>query len=114
MLKVVGSELVGGVRGNEADWRKASFKRAFTPQEELVSGSAWMLHFENGVPFRIELRADGHFHCPSYPGHFSYKLSGDSVAIEWGKYGSYDLTLDVEKRVMTVRRRRASNPGRVG
>ena len=50
VLKVVGSELVGGVRGNEADWRKATFKRAFTPQEELVSGSAWMLHFENGVP----------------------------------------------------------------
>ena len=52
VLKVQGSELVGGARGNESDWRKASFKRAFTPQEELISGSAWMLHFENGVPFR--------------------------------------------------------------
>ena len=103
VLKVQGSELVGGVRGNESDWRKASFKRAFTPQEELVSGSAWMLHFENGVPFRIELRADGHFHCASYPGHFSYKLNSEAgtLAIEWGKYGSYDFTIDVEKKVLT-------------
>ena len=23
------------------------------------------------------------------------------MAIEWGKYGSYDFTLDVEKKVMT-------------
>ena len=46
--------------------------------------------------FRIELRADGHFHCPSYPGHFSYKLNSEAstVAIEWGKYGSYDSTPD--------------------
>ena len=48
-----------------------------------------MLHFENGVPFRVELRADGHFHCAAYPGHFSYKLNSEAntVAIEWGKYG---------------------------
>ena len=97
VLKVQGSELVGGVRGNESDWRKASFKRAFTPQEELISGSAWMLHFENGVPFRVELRADGHFHCAAYPGHFSYKLNSEAntVAIEWGKYGQYELEVDL-------------------
>ena len=62
-----------------------------------------MLHFENGVPFRVELRADGHFHCAAYPGHFSYKLNSEAntVAIEWGKYGSYDFTIDVEKKVLT-------------
>ncbi len=68
VLQPQGSELVGSSRGNPTDWRKASFKRAFTPMEELCSGSAWMLHFENGVPFRVELRADGHFHCAAYPG----------------------------------------------
>ena len=100
VLRVQGDELVGGVRGNEADWRKASFKRAFTPTEALVSGSAWMLHFENGVPFRIEFRADGHFHCESYPGHFSYRITDDKVALEWGKYGSYDFTVDVNAKQM--------------
>ncbi|EOD04073.1 hypothetical protein EMIHUDRAFT_439283 [Emiliania huxleyi CCMP1516] len=80
---------------NTNDWRKATFVRAFTPAEELLSGSAWMLHYENGVPFRVEFHADGHFHSPAYPGHHLWKLNGNQVAIEWGKYGSYDLTLEV-------------------
>lgn len=60
---------------NTNDWRKATFVRAFTPAEELLSGSAWMLHYENGVPFRVEFHADGHFHSPAYPGHHLWKAS---------------------------------------
>merc|ERR1712107_609023 len=107
-LVVKGEELVGSVRGStdEKDWRKATFKQAFTPEEELLSASAWMLHHEGGSPFRIEFRADGHFHCDAYPGHFSYKLlqgaiSGNKVMVEWGKYGSYDFQLDAATKTMT-------------
>ena len=94
--------LVGAVAGssNPDDWRKANFVRAFTPQEALLSGSAWQLHFEGGSPFRVEFHADGRFVCPSFPGQFTYTLRDDAVAVEWGKYGSYDFTLDVGAKVM--------------
>lgn len=103
VLVVKGDELVGSVRGSqdEKDWRKASLKRAFTQQEELLSASAWMLHHEGGTPFRVEFRADGHFNCDAYPGHHFYKLDGDKVAVDWGKFGSYDFTLDAAAKVMT-------------
>ena len=101
VLNVEGEQLKGGVRGNPSDWRIATFKRAFTDAEKILSGSAWMIHFENGTPFRVEFRADGHFHCASYPGHFSYKLvEPNLVYVEWGKYGSYDFELDVAGKQM--------------
>ena len=94
--------LVGAVAGssNPDDWRKANFVRAFTPQEALLSGSAWQLHFEGGSPFRVEFHADGHFNAPAYPAHSWYKLDGDAVFVEWGKYGQYEFVLDVAKREM--------------
>jgi len=94
--------LVGAVAGssNPDDWRKANFVRAFTPQEALLSGSAWQLHFEGGSPFRVEFHADGHFNAPAYPAHSWYKIDGDAVFVEWGKYGQYEFVLDVAKREM--------------
>mmetsp|Transcript_23929 Transcript_23929/g.77241 ORF Transcript_23929/g.77241 Transcript_23929/m.77241 type:complete len:191 (+) Transcript_23929:51-623(+) len=90
--------LSGGVLGKPEDWRKAVFVRAFTPTEELLSGSAWMLHYENGVPFRVEFHADGHFHSADYAGHHLWKLDGNKVAVDWGKYGQYDLEVDPNSR----------------
>eukprot|EP00965_Chrysotila_dentata_P242797 6205058-Pleurochrysis_carterae.AAC.1 len=46
-----------------------------------------------------QFHADGHFHCADYPGHFTYELDGLKLTILWGKYGTYDLDLDVEARV---------------
>ena len=104
VLQLEGDELVGSVKGREASWRRARFKRAFTPQEELLSGSAWMLHGKAGAPFRVEFHADGRFVCPTHPGSTlggcSYTLSGDAVAVEWGKFGSYEFRLDASTREM--------------
>eukprot|EP00966_Prymnesium_polylepis_P045847 1061182-Prymnesium_polylepis.1 len=100
VLKAQGDELVGGAKGNEANWRTARFKRAFTPQEELLSASAWMLHHPTGPPFRVEFHADGRFVSPSFPGAFSYTLKDDAVAVEWGLYGSYVFKLDVASKEM--------------
>ena len=69
-------------------------------QEALLSGSAWQLHFEGGSPFRVEFHADGHFNAPAYPAHSWYKIDGDAVFVEWGKYGQYEFVLDVAKREM--------------
>jgi len=90
--------LVGSVLGKPDDWRKAYLVREFTPAEELLSASAWMLHHEGGPPFRVEFHADGHFHAPSYPGHHTYQLQGTTVNISWGKYGNYTLELNVAER----------------
>ena len=49
--------LAGSVVGTPDDWRKASLVREFTPAEELLSASAWELHYENGPPFRVEAAA---------------------------------------------------------
>jgi len=77
--------LMGSVAGSDAtdDWRTASFVRPFTPQEELLSGSAWELHHEGGTPFRVEFHASGDFHCKAYPGlRHTWTLDGDRVAVD--------------------------------
>ena len=93
--------LAGSVQGKPDDWRKAAFVRAFSPAELLLSGSSWMLSYEGGKPFGVEFHADGHFHSPNYPGHFLWTLDENKVAVNWGKYGSYDFDLDVEGRAMS-------------
>ena len=90
-----GDELVGGVRGDEEfQWRKMTFKRSFTPQEKLLCGSVWMMHFVDAEPRRVEFRADGRLRCPSYPCSFTYQLKGDAVVVDRGMYGPCELTLD--------------------
>ena len=95
--------LMGSVAGSDAtdDWRTATFVRPFTPQEELLSGSAWELHHEGGTPFRVEFHASGDFHCKAYPGlRHTWTLDGDRVAVDWGVYGQYELTIDAAARQM--------------
>ena len=91
----------GSVIGKPDAWRTAQLLRPFTPQEELLSASAWSLSHEGGKSFRVEFHADGHFHAEDYPGHHLWKLEGSAVQIIWGKYGNYDLTLDVEARQLS-------------
>jgi hypothetical protein len=36
-----------------------------------------------------------HFVCPDFPAHSHWKMtSEDSLEINWGKYGEYELTFD--------------------
>ena len=105
VLRKQGDELVGGVRGDEeAQWRKMCFKSPFTPEELLLSGSAWMMHVGDEEPRRVEFRADGRCRCPSFPCAFSYQLKDGVVVLAGAMYGRCELTLDVSDKVMTARR----------
>jgi hypothetical protein len=90
--------LKGSVLDKPEDWRTAKFVRARTAAEELVDASAWDISYAGGAPFRVEFHADGHFHSPDYPGHHLYTLDGNSLTINWGKFGTYDLTVDADAR----------------
>ena len=104
VLRKQGEEFVGGVRGDEElHWRRMCFKRSFTPQELLLSGSAWMMHFVDEAPQRVEFHADGRFRCPSAPSPcaFSYELKNNIVVMDQGMHGLCELILDVSAKLMT-------------
>ncbi|EOD04698.1 hypothetical protein EMIHUDRAFT_107607 [Emiliania huxleyi CCMP1516] len=103
VLRLSGDALAGGARGNESDWRKMRFLRAFTPQEALVSASVWRLRSGDEEPLLVQFRADGRFVCPSRPGTFSYRLEGDSVLIEWDSLSNDRLQLDMAAKAMARR-----------
>jgi len=100
VLRLSGDALAGGARGNESDWRKMRFLRAFTPQEALVSASVWRLRSGDEEPLLVQFRADGRFVCPSRAGTFSYRLEGDSVLIEWDSLSNDRLQLDMAAKAM--------------
>ena len=97
-------ELLGAWEGarvnSKKDWRKLFFKRTRTPAEKLVSGSAWLVHFKNGRPFRVELRADGSFHAPDYPGFYTWALLDGRVRVDWGPYGAFAFKVDHVRKVL--------------
>ena len=105
VLRLSGDALAGGARGNESDWRKMRFLRAFTPQEALVSASVWRLRSGDEEPLLVQSRADGRFVCPSRPGTFSYRLEGDSVLIEWDSLSNDRLQLDMAAKANGSARR---------
>ena len=95
---------------DEADWRRCVFKRSLTPAEQLVSGSAWDLHFKRGTPFRVEFHASGAFHAPDYPGDFTWDITDGVVVVHWGKYGTFDLDkIDVKRKALSGAKR--GDPG---
>ena len=95
---------------DEADWRRCVFKRSLTPAEQLVSGSAWDLHFKRGTPFRVEFHASGAFHAPDYPGDFTWDMTDGAVVVHWGKYGTFDLDkIDVKRKALSGAKR--GDPG---
>lgn len=103
VLRLSGDALAGGARGNESDWRKMRFLRAFTPQEALVSASVWRLRSGDEEPLLVQFRADGRFVCPSRAGTFSYRLEGGSVLIEWDSLSNDRLRLDMAAKAMARR-----------
>lgn len=47
----------------------------------------------SGGSFDVAFRPQGTFYCSKYPAKASWKVEGDSLSIEWGKFGSYTFTL---------------------
>ena len=76
-------------------WRKATLIRAHTPAELCIFGSVWNFEYEGGA-FEVHFYADGHFVCPDYnDGRSSWTMTeGNKLAINWGRYGQYDLVVD--------------------
>ena len=69
-------------------------------------GTAWSFEWAKGS-FEVEFRADAfnHFICPSFPAHSHWKMDGSQIAINWDKYGEYDMTLDLPTMTMTGSKR---------
>ncbi|CAD7948248.1 unnamed protein product [Amoebophrya sp. A120] len=91
----------------EQDWRKAQFKRPFSPVELALfgegAGSEWMLQWEKGE-FPIVFKCDGynHFQCHQFPAHAHWELEGDNkLSIFWEKYGNYELVVDPVTKTMS-------------
>ena len=68
-----------------------------------ADGTEWKFEYAGGS-FGIQFKADGynHFNCPAYPEHAHYTLdthgTGNSIDIDWGKYGQSAPTPPPELR----------------
>lgn len=91
----------GSIVGNADSWRKMKFVQPLTPAEALLlgegGGSVWDWEYAGGT-FEVEFICDSynHFVCKEYPAHshWSIDTASNKVAVEWDKYGSYDLVID--------------------
>ena len=102
--------MVGHAKGSPQDWRRATFVRPLSPVESLLfgvgGGTEWKFEYEGGS-FGVQFKADGynHFNCPSYPSHSHYSLdshgTGNTIEIDWGKYGTYVLAIDPDTKTAT-------------
>ena len=93
--------LVGAVAGssNPDDWRKANFvarsrrgRRCSPARRGSCTLRAARRSASSSTPTALN--------TPAHPAHSWYKLDGDAVFVEWGKYGQYEFVLDVAKREM--------------
>ena len=48
----------------------------------------------SGGSFPVELRSDGNFFCKSYPSSAKWELQGNTLKIDWKKYGKYELQVN--------------------
>eukprot|EP00994_Dinema_validum_P004021 NODE_2047_length_779_cov_107.391781_g1636_i0.p1 GENE.NODE_2047_length_779_cov_107.391781_g1636_i0~~NODE_2047_length_779_cov_107.391781_g1636_i0.p1 ORF type:complete len:226 (-),score=51.28 NODE_2047_length_779_cov_107.391781_g1636_i0:43-720(-) len=100
-LTVTGTEMKGHTKGKPDSWRTASKKRDFLPGEVLMhQSSEWDWEYAGGH-FPVEFMGDGHFHCHQYEAHSHWKFVGDLIEINWGKFGTYEMTLDAEAKTMS-------------
>ena len=99
--------LEGSVAGNPTSWRKMEFVRGFTAEENILfgesggGGTEWNWEWEKGS-FQVEFRSDGfnHFVCPSFPAHSHYEIEGNTIRVDWGQYGKYELEIDSSARTL--------------
>merc|ERR1711934_1293725 len=72
--------------------------------EALLKGSAhgtkWNFAYSGGS-FEVHFASNGEFFCPSYKAHSYWTVEGDKVAIDWKKYGTYDMVMDVGAKTMS-------------
>ena len=87
--------LDGSAVGDPQNWRKMSLKSPFSAAHAKLLDSVWDFEHQGGT-FPVEFRADGfnHFVCKDFPAHSHWSLTGNTVYINWGAYGQYELTLD--------------------
>jgi len=94
---------------NEEDpknWRKTLYASDLNPVDKLLlgdgSGSKWNFQHPEGN-FFVEFKADAknEFVNPC-PGKATWSLSSNNktVKIDWGKYGKYELDIDVKKKTL--------------
>jgi len=87
------------------NWRKTVFKCPISPEELTLlgdgAGTEWDFEWSGGS-FPVIFKADGynHFTCEDFPEHSHWTLEGGKLFINWGKYGNYDMTIDVEAKTM--------------
>ena len=86
--------LSGSAVGAPDNWRKMAFVRAFAPAELALFDSVWDFAHPGGS-FPVEFHADAynHFVCKQFPAHSHWRLEGDMLSINWGKYGEYELRM---------------------
>jgi len=88
-------------------WRKTLYFGALSPIEKLLCGDGEGTEWDFKLPegeVSVEFRCDGenHFVCHARPGdgHWSLDKKGKAVIIDWGKYGKYELDVDVKSKTM--------------
>lgn len=89
------AEFEGSAVGDPSNWRKMKRRRPFSEAEAKLLDSVWELQHPGGS-FPVEFRADGfnHFVSKDFPAHSHWSMTGDTVYINWGAYGEYELILD--------------------
>jgi hypothetical protein len=53
-----------------------------------------------GGSFEICLRPVGRFFCPKFQAQASWKLEGNTIKVDWQKFGNYEFTIDPETKHM--------------
>lgn len=100
------SMLEGHLSTNPSDWRKMEKIKSLSDSELTLlgngGGSAWEFIWEKGS-FEVEFICDSinHFVCKQFPAHSHWALNENTVDIDWGKYGKFEMTLDNATKTMT-------------
>jgi hypothetical protein len=98
--------LEGHTATNPSDWRKMEKVKALSDTEKLLlgdgGGSVWDFQWEKGS-FEVEFICDSinHFVCKQFPAHSHWSLNENTLDIDWGKYGKYELVMDPASKTMT-------------
>eukprot|EP00929_Paragymnodinium_shiwhaense_P049047 TRINITY_DN24759_c0_g1_i1.p1 TRINITY_DN24759_c0_g1~~TRINITY_DN24759_c0_g1_i1.p1 ORF type:complete len:227 (+),score=58.71 TRINITY_DN24759_c0_g1_i1:78-683(+) len=53
-----------------------------------------------GGSFEVSFRPGGHFFCPRFQAGAKWELEGDTIKIDWGKFGKYELKWNASAKSM--------------
>jgi hypothetical protein len=100
------STLEGHSSTNPQDWRKMEKIKDLSDSEKVLlgngGGSVWNFEWEKGS-FEVEFLCDSinHFVCKQFPAHSHWSLNDNTVDIDWGKYGKYELVINPQTGTMS-------------